>query len=208
MTNSLYTTPRTAARHRRRPLKILASLALAVLAIPAALAGPTLAEGPATDARSARYEVQFLTEMINHHHMAIMMTETCLEKDVEQELLDLCQSIMTSQSQEIALMQSMLSDWYGIDHEPQMGPHDGHSMADLAALDGDEFEIAFMKMMAGHHLGAVEEAQRCLRMAEHDELLDLCNTIRTSQIEEIALMRSWLCDWHDICRDRDLGFDS
>lgn len=196
--------PLATAKPSWRPAKLIVLLALVLMAVPA-VAAPAAAEAPASDSDSARYEVYFMTNMIDHHHMAVMMTGVCLQEEgIEPDLLAMCQTMMTDQSREISQMQTWLQDWYGIDHMPEMMPGHGQMMAELAALDGDEFEIEFLTGMAGHHFDAVKEGERCLRMASHDELLDLCRNIMASQLGEIADMRSMLCDWHGICRSRVL----
>lgn len=191
----------------RRRAKLLAAFVVALVAMPIASAAPVAADAPAPDARSARYEVHFMTNMIDHHHMAVMMSAVCLqETDIEPELQEMCQTMLADQQAEIEQMQSWLQEWYGISHAPQMMPGHMEMMDELAALDGDEFELEFLLSMPGHHLGAVREGERCQRMASHDELLNLCGEIMVSQLEEVDVMRGWLCDWHDICRDRELSF--
>lgn len=191
----------------RRRSKLLAAFVLALVAMPIAGAAPVAGDAPAPDARSARYEVHFMTNMIDHHHMAVMMSAVCVqETDIEPELREMCETMLADQQEEISLMQSWLQDWYGISHPPMMMPGHGEMMAELAALDGDEFERAFLLSMPGHHLDAVREGERCQRMATHPELLDLCSAIRDSQLQEVEVMRSWLCDWHDVCRPRQLRF--
>jgi uncharacterized protein (DUF305 family) len=66
----------------------------------------------------------------------------------------------------------------------------------LAELSGEEFEIAFLRMMIRHHAGAVREGFRCVRRAHHEELIELCHSIVATQTEEIALMESWLRQWY------------
>lgn len=204
MLKSVYEGPRAGDPPRRSKRPLIALLAVTLLAFSAFLVSPASATAPASEPRAARYEVHFMTHMIDHHHMAVMMTGICLQEvDIDPEFRELCQTMLTDQSQEITLMQSWLQDWYGMPYGPQMMPGHAEMMAQLAALDGDQFEIEFLEMMAGHHLDAVREADRCLRVAEHDELVDLCSSIRTTQMAEVVLMRSWLCEWHDICRDRE-----
>lgn len=191
----------------RRRSKLLAAFVLALVAMPVAGAAPVAADGPAPNDRSARYEVQFMTNMIDHHHMAVMMSAVCVqEADIDPELREMCETMLVDQQEEIELMQSWLQDWYGISHPPVMMPGHGEMMAELAALDGEEFELAFLMSMPGHHLDAVRADERCQRMASHQELLDLCSAIKASQLREVEVMRSWLCDWHDVCRDRQLRF--
>lgn len=169
----------------------------AVAARSAAL-GP--ASAPAPSPAAAHYEIDFMTDMIDHHHMAIMMSEMCLEKAVHEELRALCEQIIAAQQAEIALMQGWLQGWYGISYAPQMKPGDERMMEKLAALSPEEFEIAFMEMMIKHHAKAVKEGEHCLERAYHEELRQLCENIIATQTEEIALMQAWLCAWYGICR--------
>ena len=110
---------------------------------------------------------------------------------------------MATQSAEIATMQQWLEDWYGISHEPDMtGMQSMHRFHDL---DGEEFEVAFLRSMIRHHWGAIREAEKCLANAEHDELLTLCSDIRDAQLAEIAQMQDWLQEWYDRPGGRPVG---
>ena len=62
----------------------------------------------------SRYELRFMTEMIDHHAMAVEMGEMCLSRAVHPELLAMCQEIIAAQMQEIETMQAWLQDWYGV----------------------------------------------------------------------------------------------
>lgn len=57
-------------------------------------------------------------------------------------------------------------------------------------------------MMIKHHAKAVKEATKCLELAYHPELLALCTDIIETQAREIQQMRSWLCQWCGICRQK------
>jgi uncharacterized protein (DUF305 family) len=160
----------------------------------------TQESGPALDKSTAKYEVDFMTGMIDHHAMAVMMGQMCLEKAIHEELRTMCQNIITTQQQEIAEMQAWLSAWYGISYAPQMKPGAMRMVEKLAALSGAEFEIEFMQMMIKHHLAAIREASKCVERVYHEELRELCENIITTQAAEIEQMRSWLCQWYGICR--------
>lgn len=183
------TAPR--ALHRSSLLILLSCLGLSQSA---------WASEPAPDPDTARYEVRFLTNMIDHHAMAVMMAEMCLERAAHRELITLCSDIILNQSAEIETMQTWLQDWYGLAHEPDTS---APSMQRLLRLEGAEFEIAFMEMMIRHHSRAVREASHCVERAYHADLLALCSQIVAMQLEEIRTMRSWLCEWYGICRPRD-----
>lgn len=174
---------------------ILSSALATVVVISTAL----YASAPAPTQSQQQYEIRFLTEMIDHHAMAVMMAELCEGRTVHPELLQLCRQIRESQLEEIATMQTWLEDWYGIEHEPEMTPGMGNQMQKLASLSGAEFEIEFMKMMIRHHWTAVVRAQQCQKKAYHMELIQLCGNIESDQLREIQQMGMWLCEWYDIC---------
>lgn len=191
-------------RHRGLGASGAARLALSAVAIGIAallLAPAATADTPASSPGAAAFEAEFLEMMIDHHQMALHMSETCLGKAVHPELLRLCESIMGSQAEEISLMQGWLSEWYGIEHEPSMDDPMHHGqMMELAELSGSEFEIAFLQMMSEHHAMAVRDGRECLSMAEHRELRGLCRNIVVTQLQEIAQMEMWLCLWYGDCR--------
>jgi uncharacterized protein (DUF305 family) len=62
---------------------------------------------------AAEFEVTFMEMMIKHHMMALREAEQCLRKAWHPELHQLCQNIITTQSAEIAQLQSWLCQWYG-----------------------------------------------------------------------------------------------
>jgi uncharacterized protein (DUF305 family) len=159
----------------------------------------SIASRPAPSRSTARYEIDFMTDMIDHHAMAVMMAEMCVEKAVHDELRRLCEGIIAAQSREIRQMQSWLRQWYGVTYEPRMSRGAMKQMEGLASLSGAAFEIAFMEMMIKHHAKAVKEGEQCVNRVFHDELRDLCENIIATQTAEIELMQSWLCEWYDIC---------
>lgn len=157
------------------------------------------ASAPAPTRDQQRFEVRFMTEMIDHHAMAVMMADLCLERAVHPELIQLCHQIRETQLEEIATMQTWLEDWYGVEHQPEMTAGMQRQMQKLAALSGPEFEIEFMKTMIRHHWTAVIRAQQCQEKAYHLELIQLCENIESAQLAEIELMGEWLCAWYGIC---------
>lgn len=170
-----------------------------------AVASPALADAPAQSEQVASYEVDFLKNMIDHHTMAIMMGQTCLEKATHDELVQLCSSIIASQSAQVDQMQGWLQGWYGISYSPQLSTGDMRSMQRMENFTGAQYEIRFMQSMIRHHWAAVRESGTCLENAGHPELLSLCGTIRQTQLEEIGQMQSWLEDWYDRQGGRPAG---
>ena len=77
---------------------------LVLAAMFSAFATPVFADAPAPDKQTAKYEIKFMENMIDHHAMAVMMAQMCTMKAIHSELLTLCQNIITSQSAEIQMM--------------------------------------------------------------------------------------------------------
>ena len=190
------------ARSVRRT-KVLA-LGLLVAALLLSTVSAALADAPAPETSTAKFEVRFMEDMIDHHAMAVMMAEACLEKATHEELVTTCQNIITSQSQEMEMMQMWLQDWYGVAHEPEMTPGMMNQHEKLAALDGAEFEIEFMQTMIKHHRQAIKEGEMCRDKAYHPELLSMCQDIIETQSAEIQQMQTWLCEWYGICKKNDM----
>lgn len=183
------------------PLRPVVAAVLVLVASVALLTpGGASASEPAPHAGTARFEVDFMTGMIDHHAMATEMGQLCLEKATHEELRSLCADIVASQSEEIETLQEWLSSWYGISYEPQMKPGEMKQMERLARLSGAGFDVEFMEMMSRHHAKAVRMASRCVDRAHHKDLQALCGDIVTTQTAEIQLMQGWLCDWYSICR--------
>jgi len=162
-------------------------------------AAPSFADGPAPTQSQQQYEIRFMTDMIDHHAMAIEMAEICLSNAVNEELIATCEQIIAAQTQEIATMQSWLQQWYGVSHEPEMTTGMEQQIERMSMMAGAEFEIAFMKSMIRHHWKAVIQASGCIDRAYHAELVTMCAEIIEMQVAEITQLRTWLCDWYGVC---------
>lgn len=172
---------------------------VAALAAVLVLGSSAFASAPAPDQSTAKYEIDFLTDMIDHHSMAVGMAEMCVDEAVHEPLRATCEGIITGQSAEIAMMQTWLADWYGVSHAPEMTPGMMAQMERLGSLDAERFEVVFMKTMIRHHAQAITEAEGCLERAWHADLLSMCADVITVQTAEIRQMQLWLCEWYDFC---------
>ena len=127
---------------------LVAALAAMLLA---ASADTASANRPAPNKATARYEVKFMTSMIDHHAMAIEMAELCAGRTVHAELQALCDQIIATQQQEIDTMRAWLASWHGVSYTPKMTSADRKMLDRMASMSGAEFETEFMKMMIEHH---------------------------------------------------------
>lgn len=160
---------------------------------------PASAAGPAPNPTQAQFEIDYLTKTIDHHFMAASMADLCPERAAHPQLVDLCARIAADQTSEIAQMQSWLTSWYNMQHEPQLTADQQAQLDSLAALDGADFEIAFMNMMTDHHKTAIRDAIDCVKQAYHAELRNFCRHIILEQGKEIVQMQVWLCRWYNQC---------
>lgn len=162
--------------------------------------GPSTARAdfPAPREQTAAFEVEFMSGMVDHHTMAIEMADLCVRRATHEPLVELCREIIESQREEVNSMRAWLKRWYRVSHEPTVDPADMSMLAELAALSGPEFEVAFMQMMIEHHRKAILDATECVDEAYHDELDSVCHNIIGTQKKEIRLMGRWLRKWYGV----------
>ena len=65
-------------------------------------------------AHGARFEVMVMEMFIDHHAVAIIRAEDCIDRAYHKRLLETCRMIVETQRAEIARMQSRLRAWYQI----------------------------------------------------------------------------------------------
>lgn len=151
------------------------------------------------------FDETYIAEMLAHHEGAISMSEMVGASTDRKELLDLAQTIMQAQSQELIKMQTWQADW---GYEKTMGGHSSHSgmgnemsgtMMDmgkeLEGLKGSEFDKKFLELMIEHHQQAVDMSKYANTNAGHQEVKDLAKAIIDAQNAEIAQMKQWQMDW-------------
>ncbi|HET7489477.1 MAG TPA: DUF305 domain-containing protein [Acidimicrobiales bacterium] len=186
---------------RLRLLAVTTSLALAALL---GAAGPAAAQDRPANATTSAYERTFLEQMSVHHHMAVMMSEICVDRAAELEpgLVALCSGIVQTQEHEIDSMVGWLADWYGVtDFSPHahMGGDMMGMMDTMRSMPADQFQRFYLEDMIVHHAGALQPARQCKGRAAHEELRRLCAGIVDTQTAEIDQMRTMLCDWYGEC---------
>ena len=174
--------------------RILPSIVTAFL-----MSATVFASASAPNRDQARFEMRFLTMMIDHHYGAVKMAELCDGRTIHAELQAMCDSIESSQTAEIEEMRSWLRDWYGTDHQPELDGKTRRKIEELSRLTGAAFEKAFMRSMIEHHSMAIARGVDCLHRAYHAEMINMCAMMIGAQADEIAQMRLWLCQWYSIC---------
>jgi len=153
---------------------------------------------PAPEREQRRFEIEFLTMMIDHHFGAVKMAELCDGRTVHTDLLNLCHQIKTAQTAEIAMLQGWLQNWYGVSHAPELDRKMQQQVDRLSELTGAAFEKTFMAIMIRHHAAAVDRGREALLKAWHAELLNMAAKMIGDQGDEIAMMRIWLIQWYGV----------
>jgi uncharacterized protein (DUF305 family) len=156
-------------------------------------------------------DVQFMHDMIPHHHQALEMAALVAERTNRPELIDVAGRIERSQGDEIAFMQQWLRDRGA--HVPAPTAHDAmhtshemagmatpEQMAELAASKGTDFDRLFLKLMITHHDGAVTMVEELLEQpgsAYDPTLFEFTNDVTNSQTTEIERMNALLVSLSD-----------
>jgi uncharacterized protein (DUF305 family) len=169
---------------------------------PAGLAGPaqvSVVSGtdppsrPKLTPETARFEIRWMREMINHHGMAIRMARLALQNSEDPGVRDLARGIIRAQTREIGRMQTWLSAGYGLRGvQPRMTADDMQMLHELGSLRGASFDRAFLGAMIGHHQQAIADAEDLLAHGFHAGLRRLGNNIITTQSAEIGRMQAML----------------
>ncbi len=156
-------------------------------------------------------DVQFMQDMIPHHHQALEMAALVADRTNRQELIDVAGRINASQNDEIEFMQEWLAERG--EHVPEPTAHDAmhtshamagmatpEQMAELAASQGSDFDRLFLQLMITHHEGAVTMVEELLEQpgAAYDPVLfEFTNEVTNSQSTEIERMNVLLVGLSD-----------
>jgi uncharacterized protein (DUF305 family) len=196
------------AHSRAFVLRLAIAIALVVAGLQLAVTAVS-ADDPAPNPGVANQEVKYMTDMIDHHMMAVHMAEMCQEMGVRPELEAMCEEIVSTQMAEIMMLQGWLLDWYGIDYDPMteghMKPKDMRMMDMMEGMSTADFEVAFMEHMIEHHMGAIKASEKLMKHAYHQDLLDMAEDIIEAQSDEIEMMQMWLEDWHGVSAKKSGG---
>ena len=178
--------------------------------------------------RTAAFEITYLRFIINHHASALRITELAAGTDQVRdaattpaegtaptegfpstasksrldEIKSMARMANRMQREEIATAQTMLRDWYNLEHRPTVSP-EGQRLIDAveAAPAGRAFDQAFLVNFSRHHYSALQPSLDCQvhRELEHDKLDRYCRGIVHAQVNEITEMRMMLCREFSLC---------
>jgi len=202
-------------RHAGTTLVLAGLAATAIADVPIIHPGPPgtpareLSADQAVEIADSTYspaDVQFMHDMIPHHHQALEMAALVAERTNRPELIDVAGRIERSQGDEIAFMQQWLRERGEQVPDPAAhhAMHTSHAMAgmatpeqmaELAASKATAFDRLFLKLMITHHDGAVTMVEELLEQpgsAYDPTLFEFTNDVTNSQTTEIERMNALL----------------
>ncbi len=158
------------------------------------------------DNRYSPADVQFMQDMIPHHHQAVQMAALVKERTNSEEVTDIAGRIDASQADEIKFMQGWLKERGEKAPDPSAdhAMHTAHTMAgmatpeqmkQLAAAKSTDFDRLFLTLMITHHEGAVTMVDNLLDQpgsAYDPVLFQFVNDITNDQTAEIERMNELL----------------
>ena len=148
-------------------------------------------------------DVEFATDMIQHHAQALQMVDLTMRSDLDSEVRLLTEDIRAAQAPEIEQMTQWLTSWDQPipetvrDHANAHGDGDMESgpdmpgmmsddqMSELEAATGSEFQAMWLEMMVEHHQGAIEMAETEQSDGTFAPAIELAESIESSQEKEI-----------------------
>lgn len=150
-------------------------------------------------------DAEFLQGMVPHHRQAVEMAEMVAERSDRPELNELADNIISSQTEEIDQMNTLLSDAGaepaesgGMDHggSSMSGMMSDEDMQQMMSSEGEAFELMFLESMTAHHRGAIEAAEMVLADGENADVAGLADQIIAAQRGEIEQMDTWKEQWN------------
>ncbi len=187
------------------PWILTAGLATAILPLPAAAQAlpPPERRGYTTD------DVDFMSGMIYHHAQAVLIAGWAPTHGASSSVRTLCDRIVASQNDEIAL----LSRWLATRHEAVPHPDPDHMMmpgmdsthmmpgmlspeqlAQLERAHGPDFDALFLRLMIQHHQGAITMVNHLFAAGagEEEPVYKMASSVFADQTTEIERMQRML----------------
>ena len=151
-------------------------------------------------------DVDFMQDMIIHHHQALLMAILAAPSTNNQAILDLAGRIDVSQKDEISFMQGWLkkreeqvsdptSEHSEHTHHTMIGMATPEQMTQLAESKSTDFDRLFLTLMIDHHDGAIKMVEELREQpgSTYDPILnEFVSDITNDQAVEIERMNALL----------------
>ena len=164
-----------------------------------------------TDTSYSPADASFMKMMIPHHKQALEMAELVEGRTNRAALVEIAGRINASQNDEIAFMETWLTDrgespmmhghhMLSAHHKLEMGMASEEQMALLADAQSVDFDRQFLTLMIRHHEGAVDMVEKLLDQpgSAYDPLLyEFVGDVKNDQLVEIERMNALLVTLSD-----------
>ena len=168
---------------------------------------------PMSQRPPSKPDIEFMSGMIPHHAQAIVMASMAVSHGARRDVQILCERIIVGQRDEIAIMQTWLSDHglpvpdakstkhrmvmpNGMEHDMLMpGMLSDEEMAALDKARGPEWDRLFLIGMIKHHEGAMTMVEALFAQygaAQDDTVFKFASDVFADQGTEIDRMRQML----------------
>ena len=151
-------------------------------------------------------DVDFMQDMIIHHHQALLMAKLAAPSTNNQAIRDLAGRIDVSQADEISFMQGWLqqreeqvpdptTEHSEHTHHNMMGMATPEEMTQLAESKSTDFDRLFLQLMITHHDGAIKMVEELREQpgSTYDSLLnEFVSDVTNDQAVEIERMNAIL----------------
>ncbi len=190
------------------------ALAAVAAALMLTVAGCSSSSEPSSSGKGYNdADVDFASDMIQHHAQALEMVDLTLGRDLDPQVAELTDQIRAAQTPEIEKMADWLVAWdkpvpetsrdhanaHAEDHGASAemdadmpGMMSADEMDALEKASGAEFQTMWLKMMIDHHEGAVEMAKAEVEEGESAKAVALAKDIISAQDDEISTMKDLL----------------
>jgi len=142
--------------------------------------------------RAKVFDQQFVDAMVPHHQLEVELARIAVARAQHEELRQLAQEMIDTETQEISDMQAWREEWFGSRATPPMG-----GAAEIAALQAvpDPIDGAFIDTIVPLHQQAIDLANRAVLEAGQQDILDLAGAMLADQSRQNILMQSWRSTW-------------
>jgi uncharacterized protein (DUF305 family) len=148
------------------------------------------------------YDVAWLSQMIEHHRGAVVMSKMCIKTCVDKDVKAAAQKIINAQDKEINQMNTWLQSWYKAKADPKqmalmkadMKPMMDASTAAMKPMAGmaHQADRSFLEGMIPHHEHAVAMGKDAAKRALRPELRKFGQNVVNDQGKEIKQFQGWL----------------
>jgi uncharacterized protein (DUF305 family) len=148
-----------------------------------------------SDRHEARYDIQFLDTMIEHHRQGIEMFKLAVQKSHSKKVKSKAQTMLDEQQKDIPKLQSLRNKIQSNAQESvnmDLPGMENMDMNELSSKSGKDFDEEFLKMTIKHHEGAIKMSEDALNKAQNKDVRNKAKMTIDKQTKEIAELKKML----------------